>query len=117
MEAKYLTLLFGGEGGIRTHGTLLTHANFQDWCHKPTRPPLHIEDKCPATVFILAFLKTFVNSNFPFIFLFLLYYSLILYIPLFSIAFCIASCSSSEIVYVDFPFSTGFAYILDISLE
>ena len=36
-------------------------------------------------------------------------YSLILYIPLFSIAFWIASCSSSEIVYFDFPFSTGFA--------
>ena len=32
---------FGGEGGIRTHGRLQTYANFQDWCHKPTRPPLH----------------------------------------------------------------------------
>ena len=35
---------FGGEGGIRTHGRLQTYANFQDWCHKPTRPPLHIRD-------------------------------------------------------------------------
>ena len=66
----------GGEGGIRTHGTLQTHANFQDWCHKPTRPPLHIEDKCPATVFILAFLSAFVNSNFR-IFLF---YNFIIFI-------------------------------------
>ena len=32
----------GGEGGIRTHGRLQTYANFQDWCHKPTRPPLRI---------------------------------------------------------------------------
>ena len=38
----YLTFSFGGEGGIRTHGTLQTHANFQDWCHKPTRPPLRV---------------------------------------------------------------------------
>ena len=33
---------FGAEGGIRTHGRLLTYGNFQDCCHKPTRPPLHI---------------------------------------------------------------------------
>ena len=33
---------FGGEGGIRTHGRLQTYANFQDWCHKPTRPPLRL---------------------------------------------------------------------------
>ena len=36
---------FGGEGGIRTHDGLQTHANFQDWCLKPTRPPLHINNK------------------------------------------------------------------------
>ena len=23
---------------------VLAYANFQDWCHKPTRPPLHISD-------------------------------------------------------------------------
>ena len=38
---KTFTVFIGAEGGIRTHGTLQTHANFQDWCHKPTRPPLH----------------------------------------------------------------------------
>ena len=41
--------------------------------------------------------------------LLIFFYSLTLYIPLFSIAFWIASCSSSEMVYFDFPFSTGFA--------
>ena len=45
----YALLFFGGEGGIRTHGTLQTHANFQDWCHKPTRPPLRVA----LTIFIL----------------------------------------------------------------
>ena len=33
---------FGGEGGIRTHGRLQTYGNFQDCCHKPTRPPLRV---------------------------------------------------------------------------
>ena len=42
---SYILINIGGEGGIRTHGRLLTYANFQDWCHKPTRPPLHIVDK------------------------------------------------------------------------
>ena len=44
-----LLINVGGEGGIRTHGTLQTHANFQDWCHKPTRPPLRVA----LTIFIL----------------------------------------------------------------
>ena len=47
---------FGGEGGIRTHGKLFTYANFQDWCLKPTRPPLHIISITPFTVFILTYL-------------------------------------------------------------
>ena len=39
---NFSTFFFGGEGGIRTHGRLQTYANFQDWCHKPTRPPLQL---------------------------------------------------------------------------
>lgn len=45
MEVRFLLTSYysiGAEGGIRTHGRLLTYANFQDWCHKPTRPPLHM---------------------------------------------------------------------------
>ena len=45
MEVRFLLTSYysiGAEGGIRTHGRLLTYANFQDWCHKPTRPPLRI---------------------------------------------------------------------------
>ena len=44
MEVRFLLTSYysiGAEGGIRTHGRLQTYANFQDWCHKPTRPPLH----------------------------------------------------------------------------
>ena len=55
--------VIGGEGGIRTHGTLQTHANFQDWCHKPTRPPLHVS----KTFFILTYFQGFCQYLFEFI--------------------------------------------------
>ena len=48
--------MFGGEGGIRTHGRLQTYANFQDWCHKPTRPPLRVAvSNCGNSIYINTF--------------------------------------------------------------
>ena len=62
---------FGGEGGIRTHGKLFTYANFQDWCLKPTRPPLQI--LVPSTVLILPYLYLACQVLFCSFFLFLHY--------------------------------------------
>ena len=67
----FTSYITGGEGGIRTHGRLQTYANFQDWCHKPTRPPLHISDNIYNTTVLhtlsIEFFGFFINLSTDFL--------------------------------------------------